>query len=153
MGSAIFNDSVHPCKIVPSLRPPCRVAYGGAEREHNGRYDLLPITPDMEWVPTRDGGLPHGRRLVEGGYESNGAKLYHALADIDGVKVPGKTAGHLVSRFVTFALCGPSFRAHGSGISLGRREYTFWRIRTRRPRVQDSVSNSPCVRYFDLELI
>ena len=107
----------------------------------------------MEWVPTRDGGLPHGRRLVEGGYESNGAKLYHALADIDGVKVPGKAAGHLVSRFVTFALCGPSFRAHGSGISLGRREYTFWRIRTRRPRVQDSVSNSPCVRYFDLELI
>jgi hypothetical protein len=99
VGSAIFNDSVHPCKIVPSLRPPCRVSYGGTELEHHGRYDLLPITPEMEWVPTREGKTPHGRHPVEGGYESNGAKLYHALGHIDRVSVPGKTGEHLV-RFV-----------------------------------------------------
>lgn len=97
VGSAIFPDAVHPCKIVPSLRPPCRVPYGGTEQEHHGRYDLLPITHDMEWVPTRNGEIPPGRRPVEGGYESNGEKLYHALGNIDGVDVPGKTAKHLVS--------------------------------------------------------
>jgi len=95
VGSAIFEDSVHPCKIAPSVHPSCRVAYGGVERDHHGRYDLLPITPDMEWVPAQDGGLPPGRRLVEGGYESNGEKLYHALGKIDKVEVPGKTGKHL----------------------------------------------------------
>ena len=97
VGSAIFDDSVHPCKIAPSVHPPCRVPYGGTERAHHGRYDLLPITPDMEWVPTRNGEVPPGRRPVEGGYESDGEKLYHALGNIDGVNVPGKTGKHLVS--------------------------------------------------------
>ena len=99
IGSAIFPDSVHPCKIIPSLLPPCRVAYGDTEVEHHGRYDLLPITQDMEWVPTRNGQIPPGRRPVEGGYESNGGKLYHALGSIQGVYVPGKAGDHLVSRF------------------------------------------------------
>ena len=97
VGSAIFDDSVHPCKIAPSVNPPCRVPYGGTEFEHKGRYDLLPITPDMEWVPTKDGEVPSGRRPIEGGYESNGGKLYHALGNINGVDVPGKTGKHLVS--------------------------------------------------------
>ena len=51
----------------------------------------------MEWVPTRNGEVPPGRRPVEGGYESDGEKLYHALGNIDGVNVPGKTGKHLVS--------------------------------------------------------
>ena len=99
IGSAIFPDSVHPCKIIPSLHPPCRVPYGGSEVAHHGRYDLLPITQDMEWVPTRDGQIPPGRRPVEGGYESHGSKLYHALGFIQGVYVPGKAGEHIVSRF------------------------------------------------------
>jgi len=102
VGSAIFEDSVHPCKIVPSLRPPCRVAYGGTEREHHGRYDLLPISPEMEWVPTREGKIPSGRRPVEGGYESNGVKLFHALGSMDGVNVPGKTGEHLGGANIPF---------------------------------------------------
>lgn len=96
-GSALFPNSVHPCKIVPSMGSPCRVPYGGTEWEHNGRYDLLPYRPDtMELVPASEGKIPYGRRPVEGGYEDDGAKLYHALAVVNGVRVPGKTGEHLV---------------------------------------------------------
>ncbi|KAL1759347.1 hypothetical protein FB107DRAFT_287787 [Schizophyllum commune] len=96
IGSALFDDSVHPCKIGAHLQTYAAVAYGGGELSHNGRYDLLPYLPDqMEWVPTRDGKLPEGRRVVEGGYESSGAKLYHALGVVNGVKVPGKAGEHL----------------------------------------------------------
>ena len=102
IGSAIFPDSVHPCRIVPSLNTPCRVLYGGGEVEHHGRYDLLPVTQDMEWVPAKHGELPPGRRPVEGGYESNGNKLYHALGSVKGVYVPGKAGQHLVSRLSSF---------------------------------------------------
>lgn len=31
-----------------------------------GRYDILPITREMEWVAARDGVIPKGRRPVEG---------------------------------------------------------------------------------------
>ena len=37
-----------------------------------------------------------GRHPIEGGYEEDGSKLYHAAARIDHVIVPGKTAPHLV---------------------------------------------------------
>ena len=97
IGSAILEDSIHPCKIAPSVHPLCRVPYEGSELHHHGRFDLLPITPDMEWVPTTNGEIPPGRRPIEGGYDSGGAKFYHALGDLDGVDVPGKTGIHLVS--------------------------------------------------------
>lgn len=97
LGSALFEKSVHPCKIAPALIPPCRVPYGGRETEHEGRYDLLPFDPHtMEWVHTSDGRIPAGRRAIEGGYEDHGGKLYHALGVINGLKVPGKTGEHLV---------------------------------------------------------
>ncbi|KAI0671769.1 hypothetical protein C8Q78DRAFT_1030799 [Trametes maxima] len=103
VGSALFGNAVHPCKIVPSFRPPVRVSYGGEEREHRGRYDLLPFDPNtMEWVPTSHGRIPDGRRPVEGGYEEDGGKLYHALANVNGVRVPGKTADHLGGANVPF---------------------------------------------------
>ncbi|GAA5882151.1 hypothetical protein JCM3774_002943 [Rhodotorula dairenensis] len=94
VASALFDDgsAVHPCKIA---RGRVMISYGGAERVHEGRYDILPITSDMEWVPAGYGELPKGRRPVEGGFESNGGHLYHALATIDGVQVPGKTGTHL----------------------------------------------------------
>ncbi|KAF9646480.1 hypothetical protein BDM02DRAFT_3118621 [Thelephora ganbajun] len=102
VGSAIFPDSVHPCKIVPSLHCPCRVSYGGSEVEHHGRYDLLPVTQDMEWVPTKNGQIPYSHRPVEGGYESNGGKLYHALGFTQGIHVPGKAGEHLGGASIPF---------------------------------------------------
>lgn len=96
IGSALFETSVHPCKIAPHLTPPASVPYGGTERAHHGRYDLLPFVPQvMEFVKTSGGRIPHERRPVEGGYEDHGAKLYHAMAVVHGVRVPGKTGEHL----------------------------------------------------------
>ncbi|KAI0833514.1 hypothetical protein BC628DRAFT_1344074 [Trametes gibbosa] len=108
LGSALLGNAVHPCKIVPSLNPPARVAYGGRELEHRGRFDLLPFDAGtMEWVPTAQGQIPVGRRPVEGGYEENGGKLFHALATVNGVRVPGKTGVHL----------------HGANVPFGGREH------------------------------
>ncbi|BGP58591.1 hypothetical protein JCM8202v2_006260 [Rhodotorula sphaerocarpa] len=84
--------AVHPCKVA---RNQVMISFGGAEQPHHGRFDVLPITENMEWVPAGYGELPKGRRPVEGGFESNGGHLYHALATIEGVQVPGKTGSHL----------------------------------------------------------
>ncbi|TDL25854.1 hypothetical protein BD410DRAFT_717386 [Rickenella mellea] len=104
VGSAIFPNGVHPCKISPALgATPCRVPYGGTEVEHRGRYDLLPFKPDMmEWVPASGGKIPYGRRPIEGGYDDGGAKLYHAFATVNGVRVPGKTGEHLYGANVAY---------------------------------------------------
>jgi len=97
IGSALLEYSVHPCKITPDHEHPCQVSYGGDEIPHNGRYDLLPFVPEhMEFVKTSHGRVPHGRRPVKGGFENDGSELYHAVAVIDGVKVPGKAGIHLV---------------------------------------------------------
>jgi len=103
LGSAIFEKSVHPCKVAPHLRPACRVAYGGSEKEHFGRYDLLPFLPQqMEFVRASGGRIPAGRRPVEGGYEENGAQLYHGIGSIHGARVPGKVGTHLGGLNVAF---------------------------------------------------
>ncbi|KAI6025201.1 hypothetical protein BKA83DRAFT_4471958 [Pisolithus microcarpus] len=97
VGSTICDNCVHPCKIAPQLIPACRVPYGGVELEHHGRYDLLPFNPEMMvWVSTSHGQIPHGVNPVKGGYEENGAPLYHAIGVVDGVRVPGKTGMHLL---------------------------------------------------------
>ncbi|CCO28690.1 hypothetical protein BN14_02688 [Rhizoctonia solani AG-1 IB] len=108
VASALMENSVQPCKCAPHLEPPCRVPYGGAEHCHEGRYDILPVTQEMEWVPVSNGGLPYGRTPVEGGYEGENP-LYHAYAEINGVKVPGKTGAHL----------------GGANIAFGGREMSF----------------------------
>ena len=59
------------------------------------RYDILPITQDHEWVPTSHGRIPEGRRPVDGGFEESGHRLYHAVAVVHGLSVPGKTGEHL----------------------------------------------------------
>lgn len=103
IGSALLATSVHPCKIGKHLQPPVSIPYGGKEYGHHGRYDLLPYKPDqMEFVPTSFGRIPPGRRPIEGGYEDHGAKMYHAVAWIDGIRVPGKTAEHLGACNVAF---------------------------------------------------
>jgi len=96
IGSALLEYSVHPCKIAPDLGYHCQVSYGGSEISHAGRYDLLPFVPEhMEFVQTSHGRVPFGRRPVKGGFENDGSELYHAVAVIDGIKVPGKTGIHL----------------------------------------------------------
>ncbi|KAH9037893.1 hypothetical protein EDB85DRAFT_1935162 [Lactarius pseudohatsudake] len=105
LGSAIMEDgSVHPCKIAPGLTAaPCRVPFGGGELEHRGRYDLLPFVPElMEFVVTSRGQVPPGRRPVKGGFEKSGLELYHAVAVVNGVRVPGKTNAHLSGCNVAF---------------------------------------------------
>jgi len=83
--------------------PACRVPYGGTEYDHGGRVDVLLIDyQHLEWVPASGGILPPGRRLVEGGYEEGGQRLYHAVATIDGIKVPGKTGTHLRAANIPF---------------------------------------------------
>jgi len=102
-GSAIFDNSVHPCKVVPALDPKCMVPYGGKEHHHHGRFDLLPFDPNtMELIYVSHGHIPAGRRPIEGGYEDNGNKLYHGVATVNGVRVPGKTAPHLGGCNVSF---------------------------------------------------
>jgi hypothetical protein len=98
-----MGNSVHPCKIGKHLQPYVSVPYGGVEHGHRGRYDLLPYMPDqMEFVPTSNGRIPYGRRPIEGGYEDHGARLYHAVALINGIRVPGKTGEHLGACNVSF---------------------------------------------------
>lgn len=103
IGSAIMQDSVHPCKIAFGQ---CHVSYGGREIVHQGRYDLLPFVPAlMEFVPTSHGRVPPGRRPVKGGFEQSGTELYHAVAVIDGTRVPGKTGTHLVRKCILLVAC------------------------------------------------
>ncbi|KAI6115649.1 hypothetical protein EDD16DRAFT_1482553 [Pisolithus croceorrhizus] len=103
VGSAIFDNCVHPCKIAPQLIPACRVPYGGVELEHRGRYDLLPFDPDtMIWVTTNRGRIPYGFTPIQGGYEENGTSLYHAIGVVKGVRVPGKAGMHLGGCTVAF---------------------------------------------------
>ena len=44
--SAILGNAVHPAKAGPHLIPPVRMSFGGVEKSHEGRYDLLPITSE-----------------------------------------------------------------------------------------------------------
>ncbi|GAA5831607.1 hypothetical protein JCM3766R1_004950 [Sporobolomyces carnicolor] len=88
----IGGKSVHPCKVTNGK---CMISYGGGEFEHHGRFDVLPITPEMEWVQGSYGQIPKGRRPVEGGFEENGSHLFHAVMSINGIQVPGKTGTHL----------------------------------------------------------
>ncbi|KIY44032.1 hypothetical protein FISHEDRAFT_52145 [Fistulina hepatica ATCC 64428] len=103
IGSAILERSVHPCKIGAHLQTHVALPFGGEEHAYEGRYDVLPFVPSqMEFVRTSHGQIPPGRRPVEGGYEEGGSKLYHAMATINGVRVPGKTGIHLSGCNVPF---------------------------------------------------
>ncbi|BGP20797.1 hypothetical protein JCM10213_008934 [Rhodosporidiobolus nylandii] len=107
VASAIVGTTaVHPCKVARGIP---MYGYGGGERHHTGRYDILPITHEMEWVDASYGQIPKGRRPVEGGFEEDGKHLFHALATIDGVQVPGKAGEHL----------------HGANFGYGNQEHQF----------------------------
>ncbi|KOS22760.1 hypothetical protein ESCO_003857 [Escovopsis weberi] len=94
LASAVDLDgSKQPCKYSPALQTNgVRVPYRGEEFRHHGGYELLPYIPElMEFVGAKNGQLPAGRRGVVGGNEEGG-QLYHAIAKVEGVWVPGKTA-------------------------------------------------------------
>lgn len=44
--SAILGTAIHPAKAGPHLSPPVRMTFAGKEILHEGRFDLLPITPE-----------------------------------------------------------------------------------------------------------
>lgn len=124
VGSAMMVDdfgkvSMQPCLIDRWQDPCCLVPYNGAVISHRARYvarsqsqvhkqdddfnshymfryTILRIIEGMEWVSASNGILPEGRNPVEGGYEVDGRKLYHA-ADI-GIRFAGRTASHLGER-------------------------------------------------------
>ena len=59
----------------------------------------------MELISAHGGVVPDGRKPVGGGHEvSNGLlePLYHAVAIVKGMRVPGKAGKHLVSRSLAF---------------------------------------------------
>ncbi|PBK98315.1 hypothetical protein ARMGADRAFT_1008749, partial [Armillaria gallica] len=86
ISSAIFDKSVHPCKVGP--HQPCSVTFRSREIHSKARFDPLPFNPDtMELVCTSEGRVPDDRRLIKGGYEEDGMLLYH--------RAPGKTSPHL----------------------------------------------------------
>lgn len=91
---------------------------------------MLPFDPrTMELVRTQEGRIPNGRRPVQGGYEESGSWLYHALAEVNGVKVPGKCGEHLVSGFPPIEQGWTSFRRVLMMFFVsfvGRRERSFW---------------------------
>ncbi|KAK3379678.1 hypothetical protein B0T24DRAFT_612623 [Lasiosphaeria ovina] len=112
MASAVGfgKGGVHPCKVSPLLEATlCRVPWGGDEIPHFGEYDLLPFVPElMEFVDAAAsegeaaGTPPPGRQPVVGGYE-NGRWLYHAIAQVDGVWVPGKAGPQFPGAMVAYA--------------------------------------------------
>ncbi|KAH9952426.1 hypothetical protein BC827DRAFT_1255302 [Russula dissimulans] len=65
IGSAFLQHSVYPCKIA------LKKIIGSATCHPPGRYP------------------------VKGGFESDGKELYHAVAFIEGIEVPGRTGLHL----------------------------------------------------------
>ncbi|KAG2367817.1 hypothetical protein BDR07DRAFT_1372524 [Suillus spraguei] len=103
IGSAIFQQSVHPCRIAPHLPVPCRVPYAYAEVEHKGRYNLLPFDPEnMEWIRTSLGRIPHNRDPVIGGYEEVGRNCimqwvaWMILGFLGGCNVPFGGIEHII---------------------------------------------------------
>lgn len=104
VGLAHFNGGLQPCKVVPAFAPrPVRVGFGGREHTVAGEYFIVPLDAHrMEWVHASHGQLPPGRTPVDAGHESDGKPLYHAVALVDGVAVPGKVGPHLKRALVPY---------------------------------------------------
>lgn len=94
-GSAILPGEILPGKVV-QMRT-CKVLHNDAVVERNVGFSILPFSVEMELVPTSRGAIPQGRRPVEGNYDRQGRKLYHAMLYVVGRQFPGMCAEHLVS--------------------------------------------------------
>ncbi|KAI1097675.1 hypothetical protein F4804DRAFT_326940 [Jackrogersella minutella] len=81
----------------------CRFPYYGHEVVHDGLFALLEYDPEsMEFVDAPNSELPPGRTPVFTGHE-DGKALYPAIAEIDGVWVPGKARPEFKGALVPFA--------------------------------------------------
>ena len=79
----------------------------------------------MEWVPTNLGHIPIGMQPVEGGYDNDDQRLYHAAFVFDGCTVPGKTGEHLVSFIrpaISFTSLHGNIRQNGAMFPWGGKE-------------------------------
>ncbi|KAF9525764.1 hypothetical protein CPB83DRAFT_908881 [Crepidotus variabilis] len=99
LASILQNSSVIPCYATDLFCPYTWFPGNYTENSHEGRFDLLPYSPEqMEWILTSHGNIPPGRQPISGGYDEEGRELYHALAALppdEGLKVPGQTGEHL----------------------------------------------------------
>lgn len=119
LGLAPIEGGLHPCKVVEGFVPPVRYSWGGGEFLWDQDYYIVPFDgARMEWAPASHGVTPAGKRLVEGGRESDGRPLYHAVATVDGVRVLGKAGEHLY---------GASFPYGGAEVNCEYYEVLCWR--------------------------
>ncbi|KAH7101005.1 hypothetical protein BKA62DRAFT_639276 [Auriculariales sp. MPI-PUGE-AT-0066] len=119
LGLVPFEGGLQPCKVVKQFQPPARYGYAGSEFEWFEDYYLVPFDGSrMEWVSTSRGRPPPGKRPVEGGCESDGSPLYHAIGEVDGVRTLGK---------VNEALGGALFPYNGEEIMNEYYEVLCWR--------------------------
>ncbi|KAH8929579.1 hypothetical protein BT69DRAFT_1256096 [Atractiella rhizophila] len=96
--SAITNFGVHPAKAGSHLVGGANLGWEGVEHGHKGPYDVLFFDEaKMCWIEANGGKPPTGweDRIVDGGYDEKGRRFWHALAEIQGLKIPGKAAIHL----------------------------------------------------------
>ncbi|EJD42412.1 hypothetical protein AURDEDRAFT_67562, partial [Auricularia subglabra TFB-10046 SS5] len=99
-----YGGGVHPGKVVQGHNPPAYISWGGREVSHAGDYAVVPFNPDrMYWAPSRGGDVPYGARPVDAGREADGAPLFHAIAIVNGIRVPGKAGRHLGGAAIPFA--------------------------------------------------
>ncbi|PBK87741.1 hypothetical protein ARMGADRAFT_453541 [Armillaria gallica] len=74
---------------------PCLVPYNDCKIAYMRCYNLLPFNPHtMEFVHMSYGSIPGGSRPVEGGYEEDMTPLYHGIAVVDGIRLPGMFHHH-----------------------------------------------------------
>ena len=61
-------------------------------------FDILSLNVELlEFLPTSRGVTPPGRRPVEGSYDAQGRKLYHAMLHFVGRQIPEMCSEYLVS--------------------------------------------------------
>ncbi|KAN0100050.1 hypothetical protein V8E55_000034 [Tylopilus felleus] len=93
-----FASATLPGEVLPGKAGQtrtCHILHNDAVEERNLGFNLLPFSDKMELVATSRGVIPHGRRPVEGNYDSQGRNLYHAILYVVGRRFPGMCAEHL----------------------------------------------------------
>ncbi|KAF9225158.1 hypothetical protein BS17DRAFT_581739 [Gyrodon lividus] len=94
-GSAVMLESILPAKVIETRV--CQALQDDIVVERSVGFSILPFDADMELVPASYGAIPRGRRPVQGNYDAQGRKLYHAMIYVLGRKIPGMCGEQLVS--------------------------------------------------------
>lgn len=86
-----YANGLHPCKYVfGGDFANCYVSYGGQEHE-SGEFECY--TGNVKWVKVQGHNIPDN--AIEGGYESDGRKLYIGRAMYQDMLITGKVGRHL----------------------------------------------------------